>query len=104
MYLYGVMPFGGIHTLIFEKIDHKNKVIISKEWDACVKVWNHKISMKKNGDSSIHYEDEIIIYGGLLTRIVSLWARSFYEHRQKRWQWVAQDNGRQEINANKKIY
>ena len=103
MYLYGVIPFGGIHTLIFEKIDHRNRVIFSKEWDASVKVWNHKISMINNGDSSIHYEDEIIIYGGLLTRIVSLWASSFYKHRQKRWQLVAQDNGSQEINANKKI-
>lgn len=94
MYLYGVIPFGGVHTLIIEKIDHKNKVIQSKEWDDSAKVWNHRISMKKLGDSSIHYEDEIIIYGGLLTGIISLWARSFYKHRQKRWQLVAQGNDR----------
>ena len=27
MYLYGVIPFGGVHTLVIEKIDHENKVI-----------------------------------------------------------------------------
>jgi len=92
MYLYGVIPFGGIHTLTVEKIDGKNKVIQSKEWDDCAKVWNHKISMKKMSDRSIHYEDEIIIYGGLLTGLISWWAKSFYKHRQRRWQFIAMIN------------
>jgi hypothetical protein len=92
MYLYGVIPFGGVHTLVVEKIDHESKVVQSKEWDDAAKVWNHRISMKKLSDSSIHYEDEIIIYGGFLTSIISLWAKSFYKHRQKRWQLVAQGN------------
>ena len=94
MYLYGVIPFGGVHTLIIEKIDHENKVIQSKEWDDSAKVWNHRISMKKLSDFSIHYEDEIIIYGGLLTGIISIWAKLFYKHRQKRWQLIAQGNDR----------
>jgi hypothetical protein len=91
MYAYGVIPMGGVHTLYMEKIDAENKIIQSKEWDNFTKVWNHKISMKKLGDASIHYEDEIIIYGGVWTRLISLWARSFYMHRQKRWQLVARD-------------
>jgi len=89
MNLYAVIPFGGVHTLVFEKIDNKNKIIRSKEWDDFAKVWNHRISLKKLSDSDIHYEDEIIIYGGLLTGLISSWAKSFYKHRQRRWQLVA---------------
>jgi hypothetical protein len=33
MNVYGFVPFGGIHTLYFEKIDSKNKVLETKEWD-----------------------------------------------------------------------
>lgn len=92
MNVYGVIPFGGIHTLTVEKIDGKNKVIQSKEWDNCAKVWNHKISMKKLSEKSIYYEDEIVIYGGLLTGLISWWAKSFYMHRQRRWQFIAMMN------------
>lgn len=92
MNVYGLIPFGGIHTLTVEKIDAKNKVIQSKEWDSCAKVWKHKISMKKLTDKSIHYEDEIVIYGGSLTGFISWWAKSFYEHRQRRWQFIAMMN------------
>lgn len=92
MNVYGLIPFGGIHTLTVEKIDHANKVIQSKEWDDCAKVWNHKISMKKLSHTSIRYEDEIVIYGGILTGLISWWAKSFYEHRQRRWQLVAMLN------------
>jgi hypothetical protein len=91
MYAYGIIPLGGVHTLYMEKIDGENKVIQSKEWDSFASVWNHKISMKRTGDGSIRYEDEIIIYGGLWTGLISLWAKSFYRHRQKRWQLVACD-------------
>lgn len=91
MYAYCIIPMGGVHTLYMEKIDGANKVIQSKEWDSFARVWNHKISMKKTGDTSIHYEDEIIIYGGFWTGLISLWAKSFYKHRQKRWQLVAGD-------------
>lgn len=89
MYAYGIIPLGGVHTLNIKKIDSKNNVIQSEEWDNFAKVWNHKISVKKLGNASIHYEDEIMIYGGFLTGFLSLWARSFYKHRQKRWQLVA---------------
>jgi len=98
MKFYEFIPLGGVHTLVVEKIDSKNKVIQSKEWDDFAKVWNHKISLRKLGESSIHYEDEIIIYGGLLTGIISSWAKSFYKHRQRRWQLVARESGRQALN------
>jgi len=89
MLIYGFLPFGGIHTLFIEKIDSKNYVIETKEKDSLAKVWNHKISIQKIDKNLIHYTDEVIIYGGILTSIITWWARSFYKHRQKRWLLIA---------------
>ena len=90
MVVYGFIPFGGLHTLYFEKIDDENKILQTREWDDSAKVWNHKIALKKLTDKTIMYEDEIIIYGGILTGFITWWAKSFYEYRQKRWQLVPQ--------------
>jgi hypothetical protein len=89
MFVYGFFPFGGLHSLYFEKIDDENKILQTREWDNSAKVWNHKIALKKRTDNTIMYEDEIIIYGGLLTGFITWWAKSFYKHRQKRWKLVA---------------
>ena len=87
--IYGIIPFGGIHTLYFEKIDSGNHIIKTKEKDAIVKVWNHKISMNAIDDNCIKYEDEITIYADILTCVITLWAKSFYKYRQRRWLEIA---------------
>jgi hypothetical protein len=89
MFVYGFVPFGGLHSLYFEKIDKASKTLQTKEWDDSAKVWNHKITLAKLTDTTIMYEDEIIIYGGVLTGFITWWAKSFYKHRQKRWKLVA---------------
>ena len=91
MLVYGFVPFGGLHSLYFEKVDNVNKVLQTREWDNSAKIWDHKISLKKLNDKSIIYEDEIIIYGGIMTDFITFWAKSFYKHRQKRWQLVAKN-------------
>jgi hypothetical protein len=79
MLVYGFVPFGGLHSLYFEKIDEENKVLQTREWDNSAKVWNHKISLKKQTDKAIMYKDEVVIYGGLLTGFITSWAKSFYK-------------------------
>ncbi len=91
MLLFGFIPFGGIHSLYFEKIDNENKVLQTREKDDSAKVWDHKISLIELTENKIIYQDLIIIYGGLLTFIITLWAKSFYKHRQNRWQIVAKE-------------
>ncbi len=88
MFIFGFLPFGGIHYLFVEKIDDESKEIIAKEWDNAAKVWNHRIEMKEIDNQTIEYLDEIIIYGGVLTGFIILWAKFFYIHRQKRWHLV----------------
>jgi hypothetical protein len=89
MVVFGFVPFGGLHSLYFERIDDISRVLQTREWDAVTKVWDHKISLQKLTDRTVLYEDEIIIYAGILSNVVTLWAKSFYVHRQKRWLLVA---------------
>jgi hypothetical protein len=90
--VFGIIPFGGIHYLYLDKIDNSNYMLSTKEWDNGAKVWNHDITMRELGDSKIYYEDSITIYGGILTGIITSFAKKFYKHRQKRWQLVASKN------------
>jgi hypothetical protein len=92
MKIYGFIPFGGIHHIYFEKIDHTNRILQTKEWDYFSAVWNHKISLQKINENSIYYEDEVIIYSGILTCLISWWAKLFYKYRQTRWLLIAKDS------------
>jgi hypothetical protein len=90
--VFGIIPFGGIHYLLVDKIDNSNYTLSTKEWDNGAKVWNHLITIRKLGDDKIYYEDSITIYGGMMTGFITSFAKRFYEHRQKRWQIVAKEN------------
>ena len=90
--VFGIIPFGGIHYLLVDKIDNSNYTLSTKEWDNGAKVWNHDITMREFGDGKIYYEDSITIYGGILTGFITSFAKEFYKHRQKRWQIVALEN------------
>ena len=92
MRVFGFIPFGGTHYLFIEKIDDENHTIATKEWDRGAKVWNHHVVMKDLGNGRIYYEDSITIYGGLMTGMITSFAKRFYKHRQKRWQLVAEEN------------
>jgi hypothetical protein len=98
MLAYGFIPFGGIHTLYFDKVDSDNHILQTKEQDSIAKVWNHKISMTKIDKDHIEYEDEIVIYASGLTAIVTCWAKSFYEYRQRRWLKIV-DNQRIDLTV-----
>lgn len=66
-----------------------------KKWEVGqtygAKVWNHDVIMKELDNGLIHYEDSITIYGGVMTGLITSFAKRFYIHRQKRWQIVAKE-------------
>lgn len=93
MRLYGFLPFGGVHWLYIETVDHAQRRIATREWDRAAKVWNHQIRLQSLGPYSTLYTDEIVIYGGAGTGLITWWARGFYRHRQRRWQKLAMPSG-----------
>lgn len=90
-HVFGLIPFGGIHYLFIEIINDTYYMLSTKEWDSGAKVWNHNILMRDLSDNKIYYEDSITIYGGIMTGLITSFAKQFYKHRQKRWQIVAQN-------------
>ena len=92
MLLFGILPIGGTHFLSIKKLDEKSHELATREWDSLIKIWNHAISMKSLGNGKIYYEDSITIYAGLMTGLITFFAKSFYQHRQKWWQIVAREN------------
>lgn len=90
MFVYGCIPFGSTHTLTFVDVDPKNFMLSTNERNSLVKIWNHTIVMTPINDNRVDYSDEIELYAGFMTRIVALWARSFYSYRQKRWKIIAE--------------
>jgi hypothetical protein len=86
--VFGVIPIG-VRTLHFEKIDHKNYELQSREHDPLIARWDHLISIKPLANSRSIYRDTIDIDAGSLTFVVWAWANWFYRHRQRRWRALA---------------
>ena len=59
-------------------------MIVSRESNRFVPVWNHTICLKNKGRET-EYTDKVDIDAGWKTVFVYLWAEAFYTHRQKRW-------------------
>jgi len=88
LFIYGLLPFGK-HKILLEKLDKENKIILSKEHNNIVRIWNHKILMENSGENIIKYTDEVEIYAGIFTFFVAIWAKMFYKHRQKKWETIS---------------
>ncbi len=87
-FVFGVIPIGA-RTLHFEKVDHKNYQIQSREHDQLITRWDHLIWIKPLDDARSIYRDTIDIDAGNLTFVVGAWANWFYRHRQRRWRALA---------------
>ena len=92
MHVFCFIPFGGTHFLYIDEIDDENFRIATREWDKGAKVWNHVVEMKKLDNGKTYYEDSITIYGGMMTGLITSFAKRFYIHRQKKWQTLAKGN------------
>ena len=79
----------GVRTLHFEKIDHKNYELQSREHDPLIARWDHLVSIKPLDDTRAIYRDTIDVGAGSLTFVVWAWANWFYRHRQRRWRALA---------------
>lgn len=87
LYFLQILPMGK-HTIRFAEFDESAYTIVSHESGTLAKVWNHRITFKSTGESSISYCDEVEIKAGLLTPFIWGFAHCFYRHRQRRWKKV----------------
>jgi len=85
MRLMGFIPLG--HQTI--SISHPNgpngtRQIRDSGHSALIQRWDHVITLEPEGKGT-RYTDHVTIEAGLLTLPVTMFAKSFYAHRQRRW-------------------
>src|ERR1700752_4155710 len=68
-YLFGVIPLG-TRTLAFESVDPAARAMQTRERDALVRRWDHRIAVRPLGPGQCRYSDDIEIEAGLLTPAV----------------------------------
>ena len=79
--LFGIIPFG-THVIHIERFDMD--MVMSKEQNEHVPIWNHTIYLKEQGNQT-EYTDKVDIDAGWKTPFIYLWAKAFYAHRQRKW-------------------
>ncbi len=90
--LFGIIPIG-THVLEFERIDHDQRELQTREHDRLIHKWDHLIRIRQETENTSLYSDDIQIDAGILTIPVFLFAQFFYRHRQRRWRKVARSLG-----------
>lgn len=75
----------GVHQIYVDRVEEKSYEIQTLEKNKVVSVWNHYIKLESQKDGTIIYTDQVEIYAGVLTGLVSWLSKYFYKYRQKRW-------------------
>jgi hypothetical protein len=89
-YLFGCVPIG-TRTILIESVDHDKYEIQTREHDALISRWDHRISIHSRGPDRALYRDQIEIDAGRLNVAVWAWANWLYRHRQRRWRALAEN-------------
>lgn len=82
--LFGFVPFG-VHTIRIIRFSEAAHEVYTEECNPYVLIWNHKIYLRAIDKQTTQYTDEVEIFAGRKTAFVTLWAKAFYRHRQKKW-------------------
>lgn len=85
LYGLGFIPLGR-HTISLERLDAVRLEIQSQERGQMAETWRHLIRAEPHGDGQTLYTDEIDIYAGSFTGVITAFAIGFYCYRQTRWQ------------------
>lgn len=82
---YGLLNIWGIHHIRVIRIDKLKTEIVTIEKNNICKVWNHKLTFKKINENETEYTDEVTLYAGWLTKILSYFLVYSYKKRHQKW-------------------
>ena len=88
VFLFGFLPFSR-HHLHIASIDESTRTLSSREFGGLITTWNHDIEVVPIDAVTCRYRDRIEIDAGIMTPVISLYARWFYRMRQRRWRALA---------------
>ena len=89
-YELDIKPFGlfniwGIHHIQVLSINRQKTEIITIEKNNICKVWNHKLTFKELSENETEYTDEVTLYAGWLTGLLSHFLIYSYKKRHQNW-------------------
>jgi hypothetical protein len=82
---FGLINIWGVHHIKVVSIDKLKTEIVTIEKNNICKVWNHKLTFKKINVNETEYTDEVTLYAGWLTNILSYFLIYSYKKRHKNW-------------------
>jgi len=91
LFLFGVLPIGwqavSVHLLPEEGGTRRAE---DKGHSLLIRRWHHILEVAPDGQGGTLYTDRLTIDAGLLTPIVTLFARILFAHRQRRFRRLAE--------------
>ena len=81
---FGLFNIWGIHYINVVSINKQKNEIITIEKNNICKVWNHKLAFKKLTEHTTEYTDEVTLYAGWLTGVLSWFLIYSYKKRHKK--------------------
>lgn len=88
VFLFGFFPFSR-HHLHITRIDDSTQTLSSREFGGLIKMWNHDIEVSAIDTQHCLYRDRVEIDAGIMTGLITVYARWFYRMRQRRWRALA---------------
>ena len=82
---FGLFNIWGIHHINVVSIDKQKTEIITIEKNNICKVWNHTLTFKKVSENKTLYTDQVTLYAGWLTGILSHFLIYSYKIRHLAW-------------------
>jgi hypothetical protein len=82
---FGLLNIWGVHHINVVSIDKQKTEIITIEKNNICKVWDHKLTFKKISENETQYTDEVTLYAGWLTGILSYFLIYSYRKRHQNW-------------------
>jgi hypothetical protein len=83
--LFGLINMWGIHHISIVRIEKLRTEIVTIEKNNICKVWNHKLTFKKLSENETEYTDEVTLYAGWLTGVLSQFLIYSYKKRHRNW-------------------
>ena len=84
VFLFGFLPFSW-HHLNIASSDNPTRTLRSREFGGSIRGWNHDIEVVPIDAATCRNRDQIEIDAGIVTPLISLYAKWFYWMRQRRW-------------------
>jgi len=82
---FGLVSIWGTHHIKVQEIDEENMKIVTVERNNICKIWNHTLSFEKLSEKETAYTDEVILYAGIWTKILTPFLVYSYKVRHRNW-------------------